>query len=254
MMKRHEHGFTLVEILTVIIIIVMLMGISVPVYNTVRTRIRVAATRAMISAVETAAEEFKKDMGIYPPDQFYDGGDMVAGTNSRILGVIPPEASYKIAGSPSQILRDPNNGSTKGLVHLLGSYFSIQGKAYGPYMRFRLNFLKTQPSTDTSQRYFSTGYVAPGGVIVSITGVGASISGGYPVLLLYDYFGNAYIYDSHFPETRLLLSQYQAGHNMSSFDMYSFGPNYNIGSDGLVADEDVNNNPGNNEDDINNWR
>lgn len=57
------------------------------------TQSRVAGTKADISAIETASEEFKKDMGLYPPDQHYDGGDMPLGTSKPILGVIMPEAA-----------------------------------------------------------------------------------------------------------------------------------------------------------------
>jgi len=230
--------FTLVRVLPMMCIAIVGAGLLVLFLSRAITQSRVAATKAEIGAIETASEEFKKDMGLYPPDQHYDGGDMPRGTCRPILGVIMPEAAYKVAANSVTIVRDPENGTTKGLVHLLGACFPIQGKIYGPYMRFRLSHLRTQPPTDPAQRYFSSGQ-GP-----KYAGVPCR------VLILTDCFGNAYVYDCHFPEGRKFLPK---PHNVATFDIYSFGPICPKGPDGLISDEDPNH-PGDNEDDINNWR
>jgi prepilin-type N-terminal cleavage/methylation domain-containing protein len=251
MNRRAQEGFTLIEILTVIIIIGVLSGILLPVLVNARVRMRAQATKADISAVETACEGFKADMGLYPPDQHYSSSDMPGGTAVAILGgALRTDVAFTIPGDRAKILRDPENGSTKTLVYMLGSHFDIQGKRYGPYIRFKLSRLRTQSSGDSTRNYLATGYTAAGNVLVNVTGAGGTISGGWPVLVLSDWFGNNYVYDSHFPENRILI---RPPHNASSFDMYSFGPICRRGSDGLIADEDINR-PGENEDDINNWR
>lgn len=121
-------------------------------------------------------------------------------------------------------------------------------------MRFRLSHLKTQPTSDPEQRYFSSGQ-GPSYAGVPCPGVilqGPSYPGVPPcrVLILTDCFGNAYVYDCHFPEGRKFLPK---PHNLATFDIYSFGPICPKGPDGLISDEDPNH-PGDNEDDINNWR
>jgi hypothetical protein len=212
------------------------------------TQSRVAATKAEIGAIETACEEFKKDMGIYPPDQHWEGKDLPPGTCKPILGVIPPEAGYQVAGDSATIVRDPENGTTRGLVRLLGARFLIHGKTYGPYTRFKVNRLKVPPPSYQGPRWFATGdfWVGAGPIDTS-----KRFCLDYcPVLILTDCFGNAYVYDCHFPEGRKFLPK---PHNEASFDIYNFGPICPKGPDGLISDEDPNN-PGDNEDDINNWR
>ena len=247
MTRRHETGLTFIEILVIIAILAMLIAVLVPLIHTVDGPMGSSATRAMISSIETASEEFKKDMGFYPPDELYgDGAPGRHGPGAAIIAPCRSDPAFKVPGAARDVLRDPQNGTTKGLVHLLGSSFSVSGKSYGPYMRFRQAFLKPPGPRDTSPRCFKP----PVGVTVPLPGTSA----GYPTLILTDYFGNAFVYDSHFPESKRLLIEFNAVHNANSFDLYSFGPEYEVGADGLLTDEDPNKTPGNNEDDINNWR
>ncbi len=63
-MKR--KGFTLVELLTVIAIIVLLISILVPVVSRARRQAKEAAVQAQLHAIEVGLEMFHTDFGFYP--------------------------------------------------------------------------------------------------------------------------------------------------------------------------------------------
>ncbi len=52
--KKHDAGFTLVEIIVTIMIVGLLAAVATPVYNTLRTQAKVASTTADLEAVKKA--------------------------------------------------------------------------------------------------------------------------------------------------------------------------------------------------------
>lgn len=65
---RPRSGFTLVEVLTVIVILSILAALTVGAVMMARTAARRAAIRVEISQLETALENYKREYGEYPPD------------------------------------------------------------------------------------------------------------------------------------------------------------------------------------------
>ena len=63
---RNEKGFTLVELMIVIIILAILTGIAVPSYMVLRTRAREAAAKAELMNIATALEMYQVDKEAYP--------------------------------------------------------------------------------------------------------------------------------------------------------------------------------------------
>lgn len=258
MSNRQDRGFTLIEVLTVIIIIGVLTGVLLPVLVTARVRGRVAATRAEVAAVATAAEAFKADMSSYPCDEH----TAQSCPNHRFLGCIGPDSAFqiKIEGRPAsrdQILKHPKNQSTRGLVFFLTTHFWVEGKGYGPYMNLKLD--RVWPVEPIEYWYFSGAPSGPGGVRWGFVAIGSVVNSRYRVYVLKDWFENFYVYDSHFMESRLILmtarNDYANAHNAASYDIYSFGPVYSKTSSGTVADyDDTGVDPGEAEDDINNWK
>lgn len=67
--RRLTAGFTLVELLVVIIIIAILAGILIPTVNAARRRVLIARVVIEMKQLETAIEQYKTDHGgDYPPD------------------------------------------------------------------------------------------------------------------------------------------------------------------------------------------
>ncbi len=67
--RTAESGYTLVEILVVLVILGLLAALVAP--NLIRTgdKGRIATTRAQISNLETALDSFRLDVGRYPNSQ-----------------------------------------------------------------------------------------------------------------------------------------------------------------------------------------
>lgn len=61
-----KNGFTAMELLIVLAIILTLVGIGIPAYNSWRNRGKIARARAEIANIEMAAEMYKTDYGVYP--------------------------------------------------------------------------------------------------------------------------------------------------------------------------------------------
>ncbi|MBI3865192.1 MAG: type II secretion system protein [Planctomycetia bacterium] len=68
--RRTGAGFTLVEMLVVIVIIGVLMGLAVPVFMQSRVRVNEAAVAMEIKGLESAVSAFKAKYGVEPPSQF----------------------------------------------------------------------------------------------------------------------------------------------------------------------------------------
>ena len=64
---KKEKGFTLVELMIVIIILAVLTGIAVPSYLALRNRARESATESEMKNIATALELYMADIEVYPP-------------------------------------------------------------------------------------------------------------------------------------------------------------------------------------------
>lgn len=66
MTVRSHNGFTLVELLSIIAIMAILMGITIPVIRSANARAKIARAKSDIAKLEAAAEQYKNDYGSYP--------------------------------------------------------------------------------------------------------------------------------------------------------------------------------------------
>jgi general secretion pathway protein G len=75
---RKQKGFTLVELMIVIIILAVLTGIAIPSYLALRNRARIQATRAEMANIGNALEMYAADEDTYPAAATW-AADIVAG-------------------------------------------------------------------------------------------------------------------------------------------------------------------------------
>lgn len=68
---KKENGFTLIELLTVIFIISLLISLSVPNFNIIKERSRIAAQKVNMHNVAVAVENYYFEKGEYT-DYFYE--------------------------------------------------------------------------------------------------------------------------------------------------------------------------------------
>ncbi len=182
--RNSLSGFTLVELLVVLVILMLLAGITVPVVRSVQTNAKKGVTSAQISQLALALKQFESDFGVFPPER-YTGTDTVVS-----LGGI-------------DIPRDNDlDTSSKCLVFFLGSKFTfssvIFNGIFGPYIEFKKSRIEG-----------TGGNFAADEADISIEGV----NGTREIFQYKDPFGSFYSYVSSSPS-----------HNRASFDIYSFGP------------------------------
>ena len=68
-MKNSNSGFTVIELLAVMTIILVIAGISVAGFQSWRTHSKIKKAKAVISQIEMALEMYKADNGWYPGEE-----------------------------------------------------------------------------------------------------------------------------------------------------------------------------------------
>lgn len=98
-------GFTLLELMVVIVIIALLMGLLLPAVNSVRRAARDAEVRKDISDLEAAITQFKVSFGVEPPSQ---------------MTLYATAAEWDLSGPLY-----PNNKRYKGLIRAIWPRFDF---------------------------------------------------------------------------------------------------------------------------------
>lgn len=104
-----QSGFTIVELLIVIVVIGILAAITIVAYNGIQTRARNAERTSEISSLQKALELYKVDNGAYPTsDGIYSLAPLTTALVPKYISAIPtdPQSSnpyyYVSNASPSR--------------------------------------------------------------------------------------------------------------------------------------------------------
>jgi len=160
-------GFTLVELLVVVAIIVILMGILIPLVASARTQAKIAATKALLTNLNTALQSYYNDFNMYPSSatKVYDGNTVASPSGSGksaypndvipagrgpcmlaqgLMGYLP----FDVDGCGPKLLNGSSSSNTDDPS--FGFRVGNRGRVYGPYMSADTKHYRTTSNTDQS--------------------------------------------------------------------------------------------------------
>ena len=118
-LKINRRGFTIIELLTVVGIIVVLVGLLVVAVSSASKAAQSASTRSMMGAVSRALTQFKTDMGYLPPVLgFPTTGASQTGSVGYLRDLVLPPI-LTVGPTPSQVTQIQNYYSMTSMVEYL---------------------------------------------------------------------------------------------------------------------------------------
>lgn len=103
-MRRGQSGYTLIEILTVIAIIVLLALLLVTTVQGLKDRAKREATNALIGQIDMALQNYHQAFGGYPPDRVtLDDGRELCGSQCLVYFLGRPLDQVSVTGSETAV-------------------------------------------------------------------------------------------------------------------------------------------------------
>ncbi|MDB5186874.1 MAG: hypothetical protein JWM07_346 [Candidatus Saccharibacteria bacterium] len=147
--KQKQSGFTIVELLIVIVVIGILAAITITAYNGVQTKARDSARISKIKSIAKAIELYNTDNGRYPAIQDGNGRETTCGSQTENWG---------------------HCDRNQTLAALLAPYMTIDPTSLSDATQGNYYYYYTSQSTDNYQTY---------GMMVYMEGNSGQTDGGY---------------------------------------------------------------------------
>jgi type IV pilus assembly protein PilA len=123
-MRKHQKGFTLIELMIVVAIIGILAAIAIPAYQDYTIRAQVSEAMSLTSGTRTAVSEFLQTRGVWPTSNESAGvADAASITGNYIVSVTVNEsvitaefgnrAHQRIAGGDFDLMGQDMGGSVE---------------------------------------------------------------------------------------------------------------------------------------------
>lgn len=150
----NRRGFTIVELLIVIVVIGILVAITIVAYNGVQARARDTKRLSDIAAIQQALELYHVDHGVYPPT------DLTTGGNGYSLSWATDGTWMKTlvdGGYLKQVPVDPINDTTQHFY----SYMYVPKNNYGCTEPSNFYILWARETDGTTSPPGSASFVCP---------------------------------------------------------------------------------------------
>lgn len=146
---KHQFGFTIVELLIVIVVIAILAAISIVAYNGIQQRARDNSRITKIQSIAKAIELYKVDNGRYPPILDGNGRETTCGSQTDNWG---------------------HCDRNKTIADMLAPYTTIDPTSLSDATQGNYYYHYTSQASDNYQTY---------GMMVYLEGSGGQTDGGY---------------------------------------------------------------------------
>jgi len=151
-LDKNARGFSLVEMLTVITILVLLIGIIAPSVNNAMKVAKMRKTEAAISMLSTACEQYKMDFEEFPPSEITIADIQMGSVGEGKEIIVLLLTGYAGDGSSSAIPDTGNFDDDDGKTGF-GFRTVTRGQVYGPY-----NGAETLNTSETSTPVFKDAF------------------------------------------------------------------------------------------------
>ena len=103
--RKREHGFTLVELIIVVIIVGILAAVAIPMYRGATDRAKASECESALGAIRSAMRVYYAEHGTYASASFTDGAQVTNGsvldlTDDDLLGRYFSVDCYTFNGAP----------------------------------------------------------------------------------------------------------------------------------------------------------
>ena len=119
---KNEHGFTLLELLMVVIIIAILAAVALPQYIKATEKARASEGLQMLGAIRSAEQRFKSTSDAVPPTftanpDDLDTMDAANPVQTKYWGQVPAAVTLTAASASLTRVGGPYNNQVLGLEH-----------------------------------------------------------------------------------------------------------------------------------------
>lgn len=139
--KQTHRGFTIVELLIVIVVIAILAAITIVAYNGIQTRAKAASTQSVVSSVIKKVEIYRSETGQMPTQAQLINNQSLSSTDTNSGPVAARLDGLRV------VIPQPNSVNGDSAVRYIYSTTSCAWIDWWDFTNNRITTLSTTPSS-----------------------------------------------------------------------------------------------------------